>query len=291
MTDFLSRLVDRALGQAPVLERRRPSLFDPQPQTGGLNSLIQGRSEEPVEESLLEPAKVPILPAAHSLDRRGPPASRARKPRGGHLESSVGPAEPGLEDIAHPHATGEMNQPRPASPLMPSKEFREEKAERVAAPVNPIERQPRRLEVIETIVEKKASISQAATRNAPRAETPDRTRPPIQTLSPPAQPAELSRTRKNRIHELEKNLEAIHDHKPRPLSSKPIEPVMKPAIPKAMPGPPAPAPITPEIRVTIGRLEIRAVTPAPTRAARARPAPPRLSLEAYLRSRSGGAKE
>lgn len=44
----------------------------------------------------------------------------------------------------------------------------------------------------------------------------------------------------------------------------------------------------PTIRVTIGRIEVRATTPAPPPAPAARPAGPRLTLEEYLRRRREG---
>jgi hypothetical protein len=52
----------------------------------------------------------------------------------------------------------------------------------------------------------------------------------------------------------------------------------------------APPPALPTIQVTIGRIEIRAITPPVTPPMPSRPAttPARMSLDAYLRSRSGG---
>jgi len=44
----------------------------------------------------------------------------------------------------------------------------------------------------------------------------------------------------------------------------------------------------PTIRVTIGRIEVRATAPAPPPVPAARPAGPRLTLEEYLRRRSEG---
>ena len=43
----------------------------------------------------------------------------------------------------------------------------------------------------------------------------------------------------------------------------------------------------PVIRVTIGRIDVRAVNASAPQARRAMPAAPKLSLEEYLRSRSG----
>lgn len=63
----------------------------------------------------------------------------------------------------------------------------------------------------------------------------------------------------------------------------------------AVPSPRAPSAETgtapaaePVIRVTIGRIEVRAAAPAPPPAPAPRPAGPRLSLEDYLRRRGEG---
>jgi hypothetical protein len=53
------------------------------------------------------------------------------------------------------------------------------------------------------------------------------------------------------------------------------------------PEPPAVQP-APQIHVSIGRIEVRAVTPPPTAAPQPKPAPtPRMSLDDYLRSQNG----
>lgn len=68
-----------------------------------------------------------------------------------------------------------------------------------------------------------------------------------------------------------------------------VKPTMGPsdAHPEGDPRrPPPPEPPPPIIRVNIGRVEVRAVTPPPQRQQAATPA--RLSLDDYLRSRSGG---
>lgn len=57
----------------------------------------------------------------------------------------------------------------------------------------------------------------------------------------------------------------------------------------AVPPQPVMAPPEPIIRVTIGRVEVRAAPPSPP-ARPAAPAGPRLSLDAYLRSRRGGGR-
>jgi hypothetical protein len=295
MTDFLSNLVDRALGQAPVLERRRPSFFEVQPETEGLNSPIQGISPKPVEESIFESVEAPVLPAVHSPDQEGRPASRARRPPRVPLESPVGPAKPGLGHVAQSKATQEINRPPPTSPPMPTilPKAREEESKRVALPVLRVEQQSPRVAVIETIVEKEVPISEAVTRSVPRAEAFDRTRHPIQIFPPPTQSTTFPKIDPDRICEITAHRETIREPRHRDRSSKLMKPVSKAVIfPIAKPQSPVPSPVAPEIRVTIGRLEIRAVTAALARPVRAQqPASPRLSLESYLRSRSGGSSE
>ncbi|MBA2604750.1 MAG: hypothetical protein H0U94_14280 [Acidobacteria bacterium] len=51
---------------------------------------------------------------------------------------------------------------------------------------------------------------------------------------------------------------------------------------------PQPEPSPPIVRVNIGRVEVRAMTTPPPRQQAAKPA--RLSLDDYLRSRSGGGR-
>ena len=50
------------------------------------------------------------------------------------------------------------------------------------------------------------------------------------------------------------------------------------------------SPTAPTVHVTIGRVEVRASGTLPPQRGTAVPAGPRLSLEAYLRSRAGGGK-
>lgn len=78
--------------------------------------------------------------------------------------------------------------------------------------------------------------------------------------------------------------------------SPPDEPIRPMARPRTLPARRSrPAvkdapPVTPTVQVTIGRIEVRATTPASTRTHGARPAAPRLSLDDYLRSRGGASK-
>jgi hypothetical protein len=194
--------------------------------------------------------------------------------------------------MAESNASQNITNPRPALPAVASTALQEERTERAATRVNRVHQPPARVEGIETIIEREVPVSQTSTRNAPREESLDRKEPSLQTLSPPASSAVAPSTKENRIRELEERLETIRERKPPTISSKPIEQGLKPTLtPTAKRLPPTSEPMAPEIRVTIGRLEIRAVAPGPPQPVRAKSAAPRLSLEAYLGSRSGGSKK
>ena len=87
-------------------------------------------------------------------------------------------------------------------------------------------------------------------------------------------------------------------HEPRPIHSAEIEPdVTRPHVTphieltnKVSAEPEAKPEGTPTIQVTIGRVEVRAITPPATPAPRTRPARPgpALSLDDYLRERNRG---
>ncbi|HEY4588516.1 MAG TPA: hypothetical protein VII86_04790, partial [Thermoanaerobaculia bacterium] len=69
------------------------------------------------------------------------------------------------------------------------------------------------------------------------------------------------------------------------LRQEPPLPGVTPPSPRAEAGPAAAPASEPTIRVTIGRIEVRAAAPAPPPAPAPRPAAPRLTLEDYLRRR------
>ena len=101
--------------------------------------------------------------------------------------------------------------------------------------------------------------------------------PPVPIPAAPAAP-ELAKTPpvSSAIHSL---AESVTDRPATPVADRGEEH----AIPEREP----PSPI---VRVTIGRIEVRAVSPVPppTRTPPAKPPGPRLTLESYLRARSEG---
>lgn len=242
-----------------------------------------------------------MVPDVRSPDREVRPRAGARRQPLSPLASSADIRDPSSDEVAESNASQNIARPRPALPAVPSTVFPEKKTERAAMPVDRAQQPPARVEAIETIIEKEVRVSRTTTRNAPKEESPDRTRPSFQTSAPPGPPAprpSVSQSptreageRRTSLRLPEREIPNLRDHKSRKTSSKPLEPALKPvagSVPRAAPS--TPPPIVPEIRVTIGRLEIHAATAGP-RPLRAKSVGPRLSLEAYLRSRNGGNKE
>jgi len=97
----------------------------------------------------------------------------------------------------------------------------------------------------------------------PPAENAPRPAPPVETMRPAA-------------------------HVPTPPMSEAAAPLLRRANARGHEARPSPA--TAAVRITIGRVEVRAIQPAPPAARPGRHAPPRLSLEDYLRPRPGGGR-
>jgi hypothetical protein len=232
MNDFLSHLLERAHASAPVLERRRPSIFEATAETESEALSSLGGEVDSVDLESSVPNET--LPPAPSRDH---PLRRA----------TIAPAEE-----EHEIATDGPARRRPVAdnpgvkppPLLPN-ESREKPPARSPAQPERVEREATPpLRIVEQI---------SATEPAPARPLP---RPP--SLTPVS-------ARKG-----ERETQSAPRQKPKREATD-----LAPNSP-------------PNIQITIGRLEIRATTPPPAVAARPRPTSPRLSLDDYLRARSGG---
>ncbi len=264
MSDFLGRLAARALGQAPPLGPRPASRFEGAP----------ALSEEAVESALAETAptgRALTSPALLSLRERReeegrpeagagleearpvlsaerPPATSA--PQGRHL-NSLG-LQPQVDDpqiFLNPEGVTSSPRPRPALPGLGGDDG-----------LPALGLKPQAIQM-----------------------------PPLQGGDLPAATQEIEG-----ISYFSSRAETHHPLIPRSalreesgLSGFGTPSPRSPQSPLAATGPgPAPA-AAPVIRVTIGRIEVRAAAPAPAAPA-ARPAAPRLGLEEYLRRRGEG---
>jgi hypothetical protein len=307
MTTYLTSLVKRALGEGSAVKPVLPPSWATPPGTWGdafpetsAESLAQPASPSrarriadalPGAELSAGPAPLPRAPLsqqpaapapAHEIRRpplgtspepvptpTPPPASQAERPRAtAHGATGETPRAPTPEAIPAPLVA----QPRPSDVTpVPSP---------VHAPAPPMDISGARLSRPEVTVEP------VVRQDAPNVATPvsreQSAVPATAALSLP----------------LEQQVVPAIEIAPRPASER-IVPMpneshprtghpaggMAPARHGAQPYPPPPAP--PTIRVSIGRIEVRAVMPPAPTPAPAPPAAPLLTLEAYLRERTG----
>jgi hypothetical protein len=236
MSDFLSNLIERTLGRAPVLERRQPAIFEPA--WAGEKSHLLDRSEEEPREA----ASFPELPRRTPAPEPERPASLPRE------KESVRPIIPRAVRLTEKRS---IETGKSAAPLAPPNESREENAKPLEADRRTTPA-PAPLRVVERVLERE-----------------------IVARPSPARPTS---------HERATVLTPISSLRPARESQRDILPIQKTEAPAAG------AAVPPPIQITIGRLEIRASTPAPSPAPRRRIAAPRLSLDAYLQARSRGNK-
>jgi len=290
MSDFLSRLMDRALGEAPALNRRIPSLFertpDPALRWGDGETRSDLHEEETVSDqssSGIEPRRATAAPTAHPvMSRRGArvePARPAAAEEAGGLEPirayALAPPAAGPVRRAGPVAGPDKTATPPARPDRHG-------AEPVSVP--PLGKHP----IVEE-VPAAGAVAPAVARADKQTDLPRAG--PRQPVPEPA-PRPLVRHRDSRAR-------APRAAGPLPLVAS-IRAALAPAVsapPSPQPRSPLPPALVPEshresppaIQVTIGRIEVRAVpVPSGPSIHTSRPAGPRLTLEEYLRSRDEG---
>jgi hypothetical protein len=272
MNDFFSNLIDRSFDRTPVLERRRPSRFEPVRET---------RAWQPVTEidETYEAAPAPRSAAAPLVSSPEPAARLQATAESDRSDPRRGPEQtaetttPEMRSIVA--AKPDVSQEPPPRGLIhePAQVFIDRRIEthtehRILAAPEVRTQIERREIMIETI-----RPSQTESVSVPHSE--EVASDASIRLSKPQE----ERVQKRAIFEPKETL------KP-PISAKAVAASTFQTQPKALEST-APVVEAPTIQVNIGRIEVRA-TPAPPKPARPRPARPNLSLEEYLRSRSGG---
>jgi hypothetical protein len=255
--DFLSGLLDRAQGRAPVVERRRPALFEP-PRPASGDSLV---------EASLEAAPAYSEPHATAYARdltAPPPAPRPPVPTGTTLSAPpVQPAPlvepvPARQPAIPAHPAPPAHQPRPQESLITRTIHETTVAREPAQPAV----QVRIAQPPPAPVPPVAPVRATATAPVPGQPSP---RPDSPAPAPAIQPRPPA---------------------PRVATQNPARPPAPSQIARASiqrPGSPEPT-----IHVTIGRIEVRAMPPAVPASRSPRPNGPKLTLDSYLRARNGG---
>jgi len=318
MSDFLTNLVTRSVGAAPVIQPRLPSLFEPAKPYMGSFAEASPRVEEVVREAGLETAvenadRLSVLPRegqapvtksgaerSASQDLLLPTAQPVRAD-----ESSRGRAArkpdgiPSQSKSAIPRENAPDVQPAPAQ-VPPDKKNalspRSSEAanyDRRTAPVPAVSAQERNAAIGDlfapaVLPKSTAEVpgQSAVQHSATGSEVP---KSASRNLTPAKVdvPREFHQTAES--HAQSPLVEPARSQDIAPRTPAAIAPASAPSFEFARHVPPAPRVSPPEqtIQVTIGRIEVRAVSQAATPKQRA--ASPVMSLNDYLQSRRGGA--
>ena len=272
MNDYLTNLAARALAPSPAIVPRQGSLFEPaaarigplplRPSAGDLASTDETIEIEPVPAAV-RPRHAPAMPR---------PASER-------------PAEPTapLRAVINP-------QPPASLPLHPRDVQTAVEAAKRPPGTESLVAQP-----AAELPQKAAQI--AAPRLSPVA--PDRTRPARDAAEDSRQETHSREPRRLRERKLDTSDAAGEHRDSERQSMRSAAPAREPFAPKVVVAPPSrfepvsaapsqqPA-APPTIRITIGRVEVRAVAAPAAATGTSRSAKtPRLSLEDYLKDRSG----
>ncbi len=217
-TDFLANLLERALERAPVLQRRRPSLFEPTPDTMEFGAMPRGKSwGHGKEELTFEVESVGIQDAPASLPTAPTPRRAVARPAM-PIPESRGLDFVRSEEIIHPVATSRNEARREshqeAAPPPP------EQAMPLSVRVAPLSR------VVETIVEKVVEKPGLAVRSAhpseEKTETPAVVAPPS---LPPVQPVVVPTIKRNQTSETRAPHDASQQREADATSARSAQPV------------------------------------------------------------------
>lgn len=263
MTNFLSSLIDRALERAPLLERRRPSPFEPVagPAGYGLGRTDEATPYDLEEVAQSEPTALPRYePSPYRPITPNPPSTLARERELYDTPASQSVRPPAS---AHPSAMRDglsgQDFKGEASAVTP----RGKAAEPGVAPTE--------MRMMETIVERRVIekvVEERVERPAVRLAQPPPMSAERESAMPTLKPPARDGVAQDRAAQARRRLPSQH---------------ARPALTREAP------PAAPPVQVTIGRIEVRATPPARAPRGQAPPAP-KLSLEDYLRSRGGGSQ-
>lgn len=269
MTDFLSHLVDRVLDVAPVLERRRGSRFEP------VRELTRPAEAIAEVNDVVDASR----PAPPVLTRVEAPASRAAESPMPGVES-IRPVQQVMERVVQ-HSL-EARQPE-TSYVQPR--YEDDRPKTMQETI--VERR------IETHTDHRITVSPTIQRHVEHRELIREIVQPAPRVDPVQQEAKSTPPQRE-VHVVRRVETAV----PSPTAAK-TQQAISPRLAPQMQSPrvqkladvstPIIESTPPAIHVTIGRIEIKA-TNAPAQPSRQRALTPKLSLDEYLKARSGGGR-
>jgi hypothetical protein len=281
MNSYLHQLASRALDAAPVLKPRLPSWFEPVSPRMAVEQETSPDSVAPANPVLPPPLPPPGWvppPNVGFSDASRPLATEASKPLPPleTLPAGQRPTEPVAAALQPPAAATATDTIHVEREIHERHEVPwERRIEEKPLSMSPVVPEPRRAERRET--SSLAMDSSNRNRDVLSAQMP-----PPPAPSPPRN--WVSVTAVNTVHQ-------AADSSPPPQRENrafAVAALMPKSVPHLSPLPPPAPPPPPAIQVTIGRVEVRAVSaPPPTAAPRSRPADPMLSLDDYLKQKDG----
>lgn len=275
MSEFLTHLIERAAGQAPMLQRRPRALFEPVEPDAAAPALLEA-GHEPIAAS---PRPVMPTPLARNEAQAKPLTPQPVLPTTNGLPQPL----PATVPQALLKERGRVLQPEALQPLVRHTELPH------IGETGP----GRDAEQISTVVD---SGKPALPTAAPA--TPMSKARRLKAAAEPAhEPAQRERRRQPgdgaAVRAASSHAAERRDLPPPPPMTVPRRPAAAAVLmAKAQTAPraefaataPPPAPV----QISIGRVEVRAHTAAEPRPRAAAPAAPRLKLDDYLRQRGGG---
>ncbi|HEX5883373.1 MAG TPA: hypothetical protein VFY67_02395 [Pyrinomonadaceae bacterium] len=287
--NLFASLVDRALGRAPVLQRRRPGLFEPAgnvvlPTRNNTMDLLR-------EEQSFAEAKSSAGQETTTKVTNSPEDSRAKsQPASSNTASTVTPRATDITLVEEQPAfkprdreAGERDDGRRTLPIREQTLMQDAPQQLSQKPA------PSPAPSIETIVETKPEPK--ANLQAPADENPFDEVDLVADAPEQAQSSVVNNIVVLRTIAQKQNSDQIDEARLlKPVTQRrPTRQQMQRSAHARLQSehPQLETPAQPTINVTIGRVEVRASTPA-KRADAARPSAPKLSLEEYLRGRSKG---
>jgi hypothetical protein len=296
MSDFLSQLAERALAVPPIVRPRLQSIYEPP-----AASVLQNPLEEHIEVSARPPR---VIASAHEQMLQSPDEQAGAKPASeatnGKQRSETVDQKPVNERIDRKSAASQKREGRPQPPSE-QPVFTKRDAPRPA----PLP------DEIESAGEIETTESKTPLHRIGRKEDRQLERVPTAAAKQPITPREDAKARP-----VESDLEIrtpptqkesiqpqtfSHESKPR-VEKQTVQPVVvtvrsarrsrQEQVAPKLPLTPVPCEertrtSTSTVHVTIGRVEIRAVTPRKVTPKIESPASPKISLEEYLKQRNG----
>jgi hypothetical protein len=311
MTDYLTNLLDRAFDRAAVIQPPRASLFAPAPLTSGATS--DGHSTFAIDARAGAVETIDAVEDARLRGHRAPQPSKQNSSRQrSNVETFNDPSTAATRLIATRDESRHEPSvyPTPVAPARAQSAPLDAKAEAKSSPRESF-LEPNPLETIrapelaspesagpesarpESTRPESASIDEEgllakmrALIPKPSPDAPSRENDRVEKKSLPAPVVDARASEKFESPAVAQHPSVFHKKTDEAPPSPPISPRLSSPPPSPLPlQPAAPAPASPTIQVTIGRIEVRASSaPAPPH----KPAGgPRLTLDAYLRQRDG----